>query len=126
MARASVRYFVNDVDEAIGFYERLGFEVEMHPVPAFAMLGRDGLRLILNAPGAGGGAGRALADGTLPTPGGWNRFQLEVADLDASVQQLQDAGVAFRSGINEGIGGRQIVADDPSGNPVELFQPVAR
>jgi|SRR5947209_16196500 catechol 2,3-dioxygenase-like lactoylglutathione lyase family enzyme len=126
MARPTVRYFVNDVDEAIVFYGRLGFEVEMHPVPAFAMLGRDGLRLILNAPGAGGGAGRRLPDGTLPEPGGWNRFQLEVEDLDGFVRELQEAGVPFRSGINEGIGGRQVVADDPSGNPVELFQPVPR
>jgi catechol 2,3-dioxygenase-like lactoylglutathione lyase family enzyme len=123
MARASVRYFVHDVDEAIAFYERLGFEVEMHPAPGFAMLGRDGLRLLLNTPGGGGGAGRSLPDGSVPQPGGWNRFQVEVDDLDAVVDRLGAAGVGFRSGIVAGNGGRQVVADDPSGNPVELFEP---
>ncbi len=117
-----MRYIVSDVDEAIAFYERLGFQVVMHPAPPFAMLQRDDLRLLLNAPGAGGG-GQALPDGTVPAPGGWNRFQIEVDDLDEAVERLGAAGVRFRSGILSGTGGRQVVADDPSGNPVELFQP---
>jgi catechol 2,3-dioxygenase-like lactoylglutathione lyase family enzyme len=122
MARTSVRYFVRDVDEAIEFYALLGFQVDMRPAPPFAMLGREGLRLLLNVPGGGGGAGQPLADGSLPAPGGWNRFQIEVDDLDATVERLQSAGVSFRSGIVQGMGGRQVVADDPSGNPVELFE----
>ena len=122
MAEISVRYIVHDVDEAIGFYERLGFEVVMHPAPPFAMLRRGDLRLLLNAPGAGGG-GQTLPGGARPEPGGWNRFQIEVDDLDATVERLGAAGVRFRSAIVTGTGGRQVLAEDPSGNPVELFQP---
>ncbi|MDQ3896772.1 MAG: VOC family protein [Actinomycetota bacterium] len=123
MAEISVRYIVHDVDEAIGFYERLGFEVVMHPAPAFAMLRRGDLRLLLNVPGGGGGGGQPLPDGSRPEPGGWNRFQIEVDDLDATVERLRGEGVRFRSGILTGTGGRQVLAEDPSGNPVELFQP---
>jgi len=124
MATVSVRYIVNDVDEAIEFYcERLGFELVMHPAPAFAMLTHGDLRLVLSAPGGGPGGGQALPDGTLPSPGGWNRFALEVADLDASVAALREHGARFRSEIVDGVGGRQIIVDDPSGNPVELFEP---
>lgn len=119
----SVRYIVDDTSTAIPFYERLGFETVMHPGPGFAMLRRGQLRLLLNTPGGGGGAGQRAADGTPPEPGGWNRFQLIVADMDAEVARLSDAGVSFRSAVIEGNGGRQVVADDPSGNPVELFQP---
>lgn len=123
LTRPSVRYIVRDVDAAIAFYERLGFEVEMHPAPGFAMLGGNGLRLLLNTPGGGGGAGQTLPDGSVPEPGGWNRFQIEVDDLDATVDRLAAAGVAFRSPIITGMGGRQVLADDPSGNAVELFEP---
>jgi catechol 2,3-dioxygenase-like lactoylglutathione lyase family enzyme len=120
----SVRYIVTDVDEAIEFYTgRLGFELLMHPAPAFAMLLRGDLRLVLSAPGAGPGGGAAMPDGTLPAPGGWNRFSLEVDDLDAAVADLRASGARFRNEIVDGVGGRQILVEDPSGNPVELFQP---
>jgi catechol 2,3-dioxygenase-like lactoylglutathione lyase family enzyme len=124
MASVSIRYIVDDVDAAIGFYcGLLGFEEVMHPAPAFAMLSRGELRLNLSSPGGGGGGGQAMPDGTLPAPGGWNRFALEVADLDALVGELRSAGARFRNEIVEGRGGRQILVEDPSGNPVELFQP---
>jgi len=123
---ASIRYIVTDVDEAIEFYERLGFKVRLHPGPGFAMLSRDDLRLLLNTPGGGGGAGQPMPDGTLPQPGGWNRIQLEVDDLDATVADLREAHIPFRSEIITGNGGRQVLADDPSGNPIELFQPARR
>jgi catechol 2,3-dioxygenase-like lactoylglutathione lyase family enzyme len=120
---ASFRYIVDDVDDAIAFYERLGFDTTMHPAKEFAMLQRDDVRLLLNAPTGAGGAAQPASDGRRPEPGGWNRFQLEVADLDATVDELSGAGVHFRSEIVTGIGGRQILADDPSGNAVELFEP---
>jgi catechol 2,3-dioxygenase-like lactoylglutathione lyase family enzyme len=124
MASVSVRYIVDDVDAAIAFYrDHLGFEELMHPAPAFAMLRRGDLRLVLSAPGGGPGGGQAMPDGTLPTPGGWNRFALEVDDLDAAVDRLREAGVRFRNEPVTGVGGRQVLVDDPSGNPVELFQP---
>ena len=124
MATVSVRYIVDDVDAAIAFYrDHLGFEELMHPAPAFAMLRRGDLRLVLSAPGGGPGGGQAMPDGTLPTPGGWNRFALEVDDLDAAVDRLREAGVRFRNEPVTGVGGRQVLVDDPSGNPVELFQP---
>jgi catechol 2,3-dioxygenase-like lactoylglutathione lyase family enzyme len=116
------RYIVDDVGEALPFYERLGFRVDMHPAPGFAMLSGHEARLFLNAPGAGG-AGQAMPDGRTPAPGGWNRLQLEVADLSARVEELKAAGVPFRNEIVEGRGGSQILAEDPSGNVVELFQP---
>ena len=120
----TVRYIVDDVDAAIPFYrDQLGFEVVMHPAPPFAMLARGDLRLLLSAPSGQGGGGQILADGRAPAPGGWNRFQLEVADLRAEVERLKAAGVAFRSEILYGIGGDQVLIEDPSGNPVELFQP---
>jgi catechol 2,3-dioxygenase-like lactoylglutathione lyase family enzyme len=124
MATVSVRYIVNDVDAAIAFYCRqLGFHEDMHPAPAFAMLSRGDLRLVLSAPGAAGGGGQAMPDGTVPEPGGWNRFSLEIADLTGTVDELRRAGVHFRNDIVTGVGGRQILLDDPSGNPVELFEP---
>ena len=120
----AVRYIVDDVDAAVAFYcHQLGFREVMHPAPAFAMLTRNDLRLYLSAPGGLGGGGQAMPDGTVPRPGGWNRFQIEVDDLDATVDRLRAAGVRFRSDIIVGVGGRQILADDPSGNPVELFEP---
>ncbi len=124
MATVSVRYIVHDVDAAIAFYcQRLGFREEMHPAPAFAMLSRGDLRLVLSVPGGGPGGGQAMPDGTAPEPGGWNRFSLEVADLEATVEELRAAGTHFRDDIVTGVGGKQIVLDDPSGNPVELFEP---
>ena len=127
VATVSVRYFVDDVDTAIAFYrDLLGFEVVMHPAPPFAMLARGDLRLLLSAPGGGPGGGAAMPDGRLPEPGGWNRFQLEVADLDAEVDRLRGAGATFRNEIVEGVGGRQILVDDPAGNCVELFEPGQR
>ena len=125
MATVQVRYIVHDVDAAIAFYcERLGFHEDMHPAPAFAMLSRGDLRLVLSAPGGGpGGGGQAMPDGTLPQPGGWNRFAIEVSDLDAAVESLRQAGAHFRNEIVTGVGGKQILVDDPSGNPVELFEP---
>lgn len=123
MASVPIRYIVEDVDAAIGFYEGLlGFEVDMHPAPGFAALSRGDLRLLINAPGAGG-AGRA-GDGP-PQPGGWNRFQIEVDDLEAEVDRLSAGGARFRGEMVDGTGGRQILVEDPSGNPVELFQPTA-
>lgn len=121
---ANVRYIVDDIEAAVAFYELLGFQAQIPPRPGFGMLRRDDLRLLLNTPGGGGGAGQAMDDGMPPQPGGWNRFQLEVDDIDATVDRLTSAGVTFRSGIISGTGGRQVLADDPSGNPVELFQPV--
>ena len=118
----SVRYIVDDTSAAIPFYELLGFEIVMHPAPGFAMLRRGELRLLLNTSGGGGGAGQSGTDGTPAAPGGWNRFQLAVDDIDAEVARLRDGGVAFRTEVIEGNGGRQVLADDPSGNPVELFQ----
>jgi catechol 2,3-dioxygenase-like lactoylglutathione lyase family enzyme len=124
MATVSVRYIVDDVDAAIEFYCRtLGFQEVMHPAPAFAMLSRGDLRLALSAPGGGPGGGQAMPDGTVPSPGGWNRFQLEVSDLEGMVQRLRDAGAHFRNDIVTGVGGKQVLVEDPAGNPVELFEP---
>jgi catechol 2,3-dioxygenase-like lactoylglutathione lyase family enzyme len=123
MATVSVRYIVEDVEEAIAFYTRhLGFGVELHPAPSFASLSRGDLRLLLNAPGAGG-AGQAMPDGRRPEPGGWNRIQLEVRDLAGEVERMRDAGARFRNEIASGRGGKQILLEDPSGNPIELFEP---
>jgi catechol 2,3-dioxygenase-like lactoylglutathione lyase family enzyme len=124
MATVSVRYIVNDVDEAIRFYcDQLGFDEVMHPGPAFGMLSHGDLRLVLSAPGGGPGGGQAMPDGTLPQPGGWNRFSLEVTGLEDVVGRLRSQGVSFRSDVVNGVGGKQIIVDDPSGNPVELFEP---
>jgi len=125
MATVSVRYIVNDVDAAIGFYcGQLAFEEVMHPAPTFAMLARGDLRLVLSAPGGGSGGGAAMPDGTSPAPGGWNRFQLEVGDIEAVAASLRAAGAHFRNEIITGVGGKQVLVDDPSGNPIELFQPI--
>jgi catechol 2,3-dioxygenase-like lactoylglutathione lyase family enzyme len=119
-----VRYIVNDVDAALAFYCRhLGFHEDMHPSPAFAMLSRGDLRLVLSAPSANAGGGQSMPDGTRQVPGGWNRFAIEVADLEGIVKELRAAGVHFRNDIVTGVGGKQVIVDDPSGNPVELFQP---
>jgi catechol 2,3-dioxygenase-like lactoylglutathione lyase family enzyme len=125
MATVSVRYIVDDVDAAIAFYtHQLGFHEDMHPGPTFAMLSRDDLRLVLSAPSGAGGGGQAMPDGTLPKPGGWNRFSFEVSDLEATVAALRAAGASFRNEIVTGVGGKQILVEDPSGNPVELFEPI--
>jgi catechol 2,3-dioxygenase-like lactoylglutathione lyase family enzyme len=119
---ATVRYIVNDVDEAIAFYTgRLGFDVVMHPAPEFAMLARDDLRLLLSQPSGRGGGGQILSGDRRPEPGGWNRFQLEVADVEAEAARLREAGVTLRSEVLRGIGGDQVIVEDPSGNAVELF-----
>jgi len=124
MPSVSVRYIVDDVDRAIDFYTgQLGFAVVMHPAPTFAMLAKDALRLVLSAPGGGPGGGAAMPDGSLPAPGGWNRFSLEVDDIEAVAGRLRAAGTRFRNDIIDGVGGRQVLIEDPSGNPVELFQP---
>ena len=121
---ASVRYIVDDVDAAIAFYtELLGFEVLMHPAPSFAALGRGDLRLFVNAVGGPGGASQPMPDGRMPEPGGWSRFQIVVSDLDAEVESLRAAGARFRNEIVTGVGGRQILVEDPAGNCVELFEP---
>jgi len=124
MSAISVRYIVHDVEAAIGFYtQRLGFQVEMYPGPGFAMLSRGDLRLLLNTPGGGGGAGQPMPDGRRPEPGGWNRIQIEVDDLAGMVDALKKDGADFRNDIVIGNGGKQILVDDPSGNPIELFEP---
>ncbi len=123
MPAISVRYIVEDVGEAIDFYTlHLGFGVELNPAPGFAVLSRGDLRLLLNAPGAGG-AGQAMPDGRRPEPGGWNRIQLEVQDLAGEVERMRGAGARFRNEIVGGRGGKQILLEDPSGNPIELFEP---
>jgi catechol 2,3-dioxygenase-like lactoylglutathione lyase family enzyme len=124
MSSVSVRYIVDDVEAAMGFYcGHLGFTEVMHPAPAFAMLNNGDLRLLLSAPNPEGGGGRQLDDGSTPQPGGWNRFTLQVDDLAAEIARLADAGVTLRSGLIEGVGGRQVLVADPSGNLVELFEP---
>jgi catechol 2,3-dioxygenase-like lactoylglutathione lyase family enzyme len=124
MTTVSVRYFVHDVDAAIAFYsERLGFDVDVHPAPGFAILSHGDLRLMLNTPSGGGGAAQPMPDGRRPQPGGWNRIQLEVDDLTDQVETLRKAGARFRNEIIAGKGGKQVLLDDPSGNPIELFEP---
>ena len=123
MSKVNVRYIVSDVDAAIPFYtDMLGFKLDMHPAPGFASLSRGDLQLLLNRPGAGG-AGQAMSGGQLPAPGGWNRIQIEVKDLEVTVEKLKSAGGRFRNEIVTGNGGKQILIEDPSGNPIELFQP---
>jgi hypothetical protein len=95
----------------------------MHPAPTFAMLSRGDLRLVLTARVGGPGGGQAMPDGTLPTPGGWNRFQLQIDDLEATVDQLRGEGARFATRSSRAVGGKQILVEDPSGNPVELFEP---
>lgn len=124
MANINVRYIVSDVDAAIAFYTGLlDFQLEMHPAPPFAMVSRGDLTLYLSQPGGSGGGGQAMSDGRLPAPGGWNRIQIVVDDLAAAVERLRAQGARFRNEIVTGIGGQQILVEDPSGNPIELFQP---
>lgn len=122
MSSVNVRYIVNHVQSAIDFYKTgLGFSVESNPGPGFAILSKGTLHLLLNEPGAGG-AGQSMADGQTPAPGGWNRIQLEVSDLTATVASLREQGAHFRNDIVTGRGGKQILIEDPSGNPIELFE----
>jgi len=119
----TIRYFVRDIDSAVDFYsQHLGFEEELRNSPVFAMLYRDDLRLLLSVPGTHPG-GHALPDGTLPTPGGWNRILIQVADLDATIESLRGAGVHFRDDQPSGVAVRQVLLEDPFGNPIELFEP---
>jgi catechol 2,3-dioxygenase-like lactoylglutathione lyase family enzyme len=125
MPTVQVRYIVKNVDDAIAFYRHhLGFEEIMHPAPAFAMLSRGDLRLVLSAPNPFGGGGQPMPDGRQQEPGGWNRFAIEVEDLDVVVERLRSSGAHFRNEIVTGVGGKQILLEDPSGNPIELFQPI--
>jgi catechol 2,3-dioxygenase-like lactoylglutathione lyase family enzyme len=124
MSTVQVRYIVHDVDAAIEFYTtQLGFKLEMHPAPPFAMLSRGDLRLVLSAPNPSGGGGQSMPGGTKQEPGGWNRFSIEVDDLAATVEVLRKAGAHFRNNIVTGVGGKQVLIEDPSGNPIELFEP---
>jgi catechol 2,3-dioxygenase-like lactoylglutathione lyase family enzyme len=125
MAKVQIRYIVNDVDKALPFYiDQLGFQLVMHPAPAFAMLSRGDLRLVLSAPNPSAGGGQSMPDGTQQTPGGWNRFAIEVSDIANVVEKLRKAGVRFRNDIVTGVGGKQTIIEDPSGNPIELFEPI--
>ena len=122
MPTVNVRYMVDDVDAAVAFYTaQLGFKLISKTLPAFADVALGDLRLLLSGPASS--AGRPMPDGRQPAPGGWNRIHLIVEDLPSQVEQLRNAGVRFRSDIITGPGGAQIVLDDPSGNPIELFQP---
>jgi len=120
-----VRYIVNDVDSAVSFYSsKLGFDVDLHIKSKFAALSLGDLQLYINSPGAGG-AGQSMPDGTLPSPGGWNRFQLQVKNIESTVEDLKKNGVKFRNEIVTGVGGKQILLEDPAGNFIELFQPAS-
>ncbi|HKX47313.1 MAG TPA: VOC family protein [Gaiellaceae bacterium] len=121
----SVRYMVDDVDQAVDFYTRhFGFELGHDASPAFADVVRGDLRLLLAGPESS--AGRPMPDGRKPGPGGWNRIHFVVDDIERDVERLRSAGLSFRNDIISGPGGKQIVVDDPSGNPIELFQPADR
>jgi catechol 2,3-dioxygenase-like lactoylglutathione lyase family enzyme len=120
----SVRYMVDDVERAVGFYcTHFGFTVRTHVAPAFADVVRGNLRLLLSGPASS--AGRPMPDGRIPAPGGWNRIHLIVEDVAAEADRLRAAGVTFRNEVVTGPGGRQILAEDPDGNLIELFQPAA-
>jgi catechol 2,3-dioxygenase-like lactoylglutathione lyase family enzyme len=122
--KVSVRYMVDDVDQSVDFYtEHFGFEPGHNASPAFAEVSRGNLRLLLAGPTSS--AGRPMPDGRKPEPGGWNRIHFIVDDIDAEVERLRAAGLGFRNEIIAGPGGKQILVDDPSGNPIELFQPAA-
>jgi predicted enzyme related to lactoylglutathione lyase len=123
MSEVGVRYMIDDVPAAMAFYTTLlGFVLELDASPAFAAVSRDGVRLLLSGEGSSGK--RPLADGRRQVPGGWNRIHLQVSDLESEVRRLRSAGVSFRTNeIVTGPGGAQVIIDDPSGNPIELFQP---
>ena len=122
MSTVSIRYMIDDVSVAVKFYTtHRGFVLDVDASPAFASVSRDGVRLLLSGKTSSGR--RAMPDGREPVPGGWNRIQIQVDDLESEVKQLRKAGLKFRNEIVKGPGGSQILLDDPSGNPVELFQP---
>jgi len=126
MDTVRIRYIVSDVAAALPLYtDHLGFTVDMNAAPGFAMISRGPLQLLLNRPGAGG-AGQPMPDGRMPEPGGWNRIQIEVENLTETVARLRAAGAVFRNEIVKGNGGDQILLEDASGNPIELFQPPSR
>ena len=122
MSTVSVRYIVNDVDAAMPFYSQLGFQVDMHPAPGFAALSKGDLTLFLNQPGAGG-AGQAMPDGAVPEPGGWNRIQFMVDNIEDFIKKLKKDNATFPSDLITGVGGKQILLQDPSGNLIEIFEP---
>jgi catechol 2,3-dioxygenase-like lactoylglutathione lyase family enzyme len=123
METVSVRYIVDNIDTAVRFYtELLGFELRMQPGGGFAMLTRGSLRLLLNTATGPGGASQPMPDGRRPEPGGWNRIQFEVDDLAREVDRLRGRGARFGNDIVSGIGGKQILLEDPAGNLVELFE----
>jgi predicted enzyme related to lactoylglutathione lyase len=125
MSAVSIRYMIDDVSSAVRFYTTyLGFELEIDSSPAFASVARDGVRLLLSGKTSSGR--RAMPDGREPVPGGWNRIHIQVDDLAAEVKRFREAGLKFRNEIITGPGGSQIILDDPSGNPVELFQPQSK
>lgn len=124
MTTVRVRYMVNELDPAVEFYTKyLGFKVEQQVRPNFAMLSRGNLELVLSTPFGSGGAAKPMPDGRKPEPGGWNRIIINVDDLPAEVARLRKSQLHFRNDIVSGPGGSEILLDDPSGNPVELFQP---
>ena len=125
MATVQVRYIVRDVHSAIEFYcKHFGFRELMHPAPTFAMLERGDLRLVLSKPNLEAGGGQEMSNGTKQEPGGWNRFSIEVKNLEKTVSVLRMAGAHFRNEIVKGVGGNQTIVEDPSGNPIELFEPL--
>lgn len=128
MSTVSVRYIVNDVEEAREFYTKhLGFTLDMQPNKVFAMLSRGDLRLVLVAPVGSdhpGGGSRTMKDGTVQAPGGWNRFMLQVADVEETAAALRQEGVRFRTDVITGVGTKQFLIEDPSGNPIEVFEPL--
>lgn len=125
MASVQVRYIVHDMDAAIDFYcQHLGFKELMYPSPFFAMLSHGDLRLVLSKPNKMPGGGQAMPDGEMQKPGGWNRFALQVIDLEKEVSVLRQKNINLRTNIIEGVGGKQCLIEDPSGNLVELFQPL--
>jgi predicted enzyme related to lactoylglutathione lyase len=125
MSTVSIRYMIDDVPTAMQFYTtHLGFTVELDASPAFAAVSRDGVKLLLSGKSSSGR--RPMSDGHVPVPGGWNRIHIQVDDLEAEIRRLRDAGLKFRNEVVKGPGGSQILLDDPSGNPVELFQPEKR
>ncbi len=127
MPSVNVRYIVHDVDKAIDFYtRRLDFNLEMHVAPGIAVVSRGDLRLLLSATTGPGGTAQPMPDGRKPEPGGWNRIQIQVDDINRVVDSLRKDGSHFRNEIVNGLGGKQILLDDPSGNPIELFEPARK
>lgn len=123
MLSFGVRYIENDVESAISFYTKyLGFDIVMHPNEHFAILKRNNLRLMINTPAGPGGGATAMPDGSRPQPGGWNRIQIQVSDIEEEVKQLRDSGARFKNDIVTGVGAKQILLEDPSGNVIELFE----